>query len=106
MSTQAVDRRPGWLTFAAIPRRALASHGSPRPRSGAITDPLGRDPGDRRRVIVMPGGAASETRYDVIRSLPGDFSLVRCELMTGRTPFQSVRLMYTDFASGISTNRT
>jgi 23S rRNA pseudouridine1911/1915/1917 synthase len=60
-------------------------HGSPRPQSGAITDPLGRDPGDRRRVIVMPGSAASETRYDVIRSLPGDLSLVRCELMTGRT---------------------
>ena len=60
-------------------------HGSPRPRSGVITDPLGRDPADRRRVVVTPGGAASETRYEVIRPLAGDLSLVRCELMTGRT---------------------
>jgi len=60
-------------------------HGSPRPTTGVIREPLARDPDDRRRVVVAPGGAASETRYEVIRSLPGDLSLVRCELMTGRT---------------------
>ena len=59
--------------------------GTPRPDQGIIRDPLGRDPDDRRRVIVIPGGAASETRYEVMRPLPGDLSLVRCELMTGRT---------------------
>jgi 23S rRNA pseudouridine1911/1915/1917 synthase len=60
-------------------------HGSPHPPSGVINDPLGRDPDDRRRVIVVPGGAPSETRYEVTRSCPGDLSLVRCELVTGRT---------------------
>jgi 23S rRNA pseudouridine1911/1915/1917 synthase len=60
-------------------------HGSPRPPAGAIREPLGRDPSDRRRVVVAAGGAESETRYDVVRSLPGDLSLVRCELVTGRT---------------------
>ena len=60
-------------------------HGAPRPQAGIIRDPLGRDPGDRRRVVVTPGGAPSETRYEVTRSLPGDLSLVRCELVTGRT---------------------
>jgi len=60
-------------------------HGSPRPAAGLIREPLGRDPSDRRRVVVAPGGAPSETRYEVIRSLPGDLSLVRCELVTGRT---------------------
>ena len=60
-------------------------HGSPRPRAGVIRDPLGRDPDDRRRVVVTQGGAPSETRYEVTRSLPGDLSLVRCELVTGRT---------------------
>jgi 23S rRNA pseudouridine1911/1915/1917 synthase len=59
--------------------------GSPRPNAGVIRDPLGRDPNDRRRVVVTPGGAPSETRYEVMRSLPGDLSLVRCELVTGRT---------------------
>jgi 23S rRNA pseudouridine1911/1915/1917 synthase len=60
-------------------------HGSPRPAAGVIREPLGRDPSDRRRVVVAPGGAPSETRYEVMRSLPGGFSLVRCELVTGRT---------------------
>lgn len=60
-------------------------HGAPRPRSGVIREPLGRDPADRRRVVVMAGGAVSETRYEVVNSLTGDLSLVRCELLTGRT---------------------
>ena len=60
-------------------------HGTPRPASGVIRTPLARDPADRRRVIVTPGGAASETRYEVTRSLGGNMSLVRCELVTGRT---------------------
>ena len=60
-------------------------HGSPRPAAGVIREPLGRDPSDRRRVVVAAGGAQSETRYEVVRSLPAGFSLVRCELVTGRT---------------------
>ena len=60
-------------------------HGSPHPATGVIRDPLGRDPADRRRVVVTPGGAPSETRYEVKRSLPSGLSLVRCELVTGRT---------------------
>ena len=59
--------------------------GTPQPSPGVIRDPLGRDPDDRRRVVVTPGGAPSETRYEVMRSLPDDLSLVRCELVTGRT---------------------
>lgn len=63
--------------------------GVPRPRVGAIRDPLGRDPADRRRVVVTPGGAASETRYEIISVKEvagrGRLALVRCELVTGRT---------------------
>jgi 23S rRNA pseudouridine1911/1915/1917 synthase len=58
--------------------------GTPRPATGTIREALGRDPDDRRRVIVTPGGADSETRYDVLAS-QGGLSLVRCELVTGRT---------------------
>ena len=58
--------------------------GLPHPRSGAIHAPLGRDTDDRRRVIVTPGGAPSETRYEVLAH-EHDLSLVRCELVTGRT---------------------
>jgi 23S rRNA pseudouridine1911/1915/1917 synthase len=58
--------------------------GTPRPASGTIREPLARDPDDRRRVVVTPGGADSETRYEVIASDRG-LSLVRCQLVTGRT---------------------
>jgi 23S rRNA pseudouridine1911/1915/1917 synthase len=58
--------------------------GLPHPRSAAIHAPLGRDPEDRRRVIVTPGGAPSETRYEVLAH-EHDLSVVRCELVTGRT---------------------
>jgi len=56
----------------------------PRPSSGLIDAPLGRDPHDRRRVVVTPGGAPSQTRYEVLAH-EQDLSLVRCELVTGRT---------------------
>lgn len=58
--------------------------GAPRPRSGCILLPLGRDPRDRRRVVVTSDGASSETRYEVVSSSRGT-SLIRCELVTGRT---------------------
>ena len=83
--------------------------GRPRPAAGRIREPLARDPDDRRRVVVMAGGAESETRYEVLTetgvrrrggpSLAAEasakaagppsgaplLSLVRCELVTGRT---------------------
>ena len=58
--------------------------GVPRPRQGRILLPLARDPDDRRRMITSPIGASSETRYEVVSSA-SDTSLVRCELVTGRT---------------------
>ena len=56
----------------------------PEPPIGTIALPLARDPLDRRRVVPSPGGAASETRYEVLASSP-DGALVRCDLVTGRT---------------------
>jgi 23S rRNA pseudouridine1911/1915/1917 synthase len=79
---------------ASLQRDATAGHvvkhylaivtGSPHPPSGRITMPLARDPLDRRRVIATDGGAASETRYEVIAASPS-LALVRCEPITGRT---------------------
>ena len=90
------DGAAGRITkeYLAIVTRA------PRPRSGRIRAPLARDPQDRRRVVVMAGGAASETVYEVIASATrarrdaaspapaadtDTLTLVRCELVTGRT---------------------
>jgi 23S rRNA pseudouridine1911/1915/1917 synthase len=67
--------------------------GVPRPRSGRIREPLGRDPLDRRRMQVSPDGAPSETQYEVLgqhasRSSADNterYALVMCTLVTGRT---------------------
>ena len=63
--------------------------GVPSPRGGAIRLALGRDPGDRRRVVATGNAPTSETRYEVIeqdasRTWP-TLSVLRCELITGRT---------------------
>jgi 23S rRNA pseudouridine1911/1915/1917 synthase len=60
-------------------------HGLPQPPAGTIAAPLGRDLADRRRVVVTDTGAPSETRYEVLEPLDSGRSLVRCELITGRT---------------------
>jgi len=57
---------------------------TPEPRRGTITLALSRDPQDRRRVVPSPGGAPSETRYEVL-STSARGTVVRCELVTGRT---------------------
>jgi 23S rRNA pseudouridine1911/1915/1917 synthase len=59
--------------------------GTPEPPTGSIALPLGRDLGDRRRVVVTSTGVPSETRYEVITRFHDGVSLVRCELVTGRT---------------------
>lgn len=58
--------------------------GVPEPASGRISLPLARDSQDRRRVVVDPEGAPSETHYDSVASRDG-LTVVRCELRTGRT---------------------
>jgi 23S rRNA pseudouridine1911/1915/1917 synthase len=59
--------------------------GAPSPLSGRIVLPLGRDIADRRRVVVTETGQSSETRYEVMANLHNGLSMVRCELVTGRT---------------------
>ena len=59
--------------------------GKPTPLRGTIDLALDRDPWDSRRITVTDrGGQPSVTRYERL-STTGDFSLVRCRLITGRT---------------------
>jgi 23S rRNA pseudouridine1911/1915/1917 synthase len=54
-------------------------------RADAIIDaPLGRDPLDRRRVVVRADGKPARTRLVVLRRLSG-WTLLRLRLETGRT---------------------
>lgn len=62
--------------------------GRPVPRQGEIDSCLGRDPLDRRRMMVRPSGAPSDTHYAVLAHSTGTkrgLSLVRCRLGSGRT---------------------
>ena len=82
MGLHAVMQRD--MTQGRVRKEYLAVvQGAPEPASGCVTFPLARDAADRRRVVVTPGGAACETRYEVLSA--GATSLVRCELVTGRT---------------------
>ena len=58
--------------------------GTPAPPRGSISLPLARSAEDRRLVIVTPTGQDSQTDYEVLSTVD-DYSLVRCELVTGRT---------------------
>ena len=79
-------------------------HGTPWPPQGTIAMPLARSVEDRRRVVVTSDGALSVTRYELVgrverqgrseselawiggRAFHEDVvTLVRCELVTGRT---------------------
>jgi len=74
------DAKAGRVTkeYVAIVR------GTPHPLRGTITIPLKHDPADRRRIVVADDGAPSKTQYRVVSSGDG-YSLVACELVTGRT---------------------
>lgn len=58
--------------------------GTPAPPLGSISLPLARSPEDRRLVVVTPTGQDSQTDYELVSTVDG-YSVVRCELVTGRT---------------------
>lgn len=66
--------------------------GTPQPSEGVIRLRLRHDPADRRRIVACPeprsaddlAGVPAETRYSVVSTSDGS-SLLRCELVTGRT---------------------
>ncbi len=77
------------LTRAFQDRKARKTYralvwGRPRPDAGTYADPLGRDPGDGRRMKARPDGKPAVTRYRTRSRLP---SVTDLELSpeTGRT---------------------
>jgi 23S rRNA pseudouridine1911/1915/1917 synthase len=73
------------MTSGRVLKEYLAVvRGAPSPPSGIIALPLGRSADDRRRVVVVDGGQACRTEYEVLSGADGS-SVVRCVLLTGRT---------------------
>lgn len=78
------DMAAGYITKEYL----AVVNGIPDPPLGTINLPLGRSSADRRIVVVREDGAHCETRYEVVSRRTtgdGDASVVRCELVTGRT---------------------
>ena len=65
-------------TYLAVVRGAMKTH------AGELEGPIGRHPKERKRMAVVKGGRYARTRYEVVerRRL---YTLVRCDLDTGRT---------------------
>ena len=51
---------------------------------GTVDAPLDRNPKDRKKMAVVPGGRRAVTHYEVLVRYPG-YTHVRCRLETGRT---------------------
>jgi 23S rRNA pseudouridine1911/1915/1917 synthase len=75
------------MTAGRVRKEYLAVvHGTPDPPAGRISLPLGRSSEDRRVVVVRDDGARCETLYEVVEQREeSGTSVVRCELVTGRT---------------------
>ncbi len=58
--------------------------GNLREDRGTVDAPIGRNPTDRKKMAVVPGGRRAVTHWEVIARYPG-FTHVRCRLETGRT---------------------
>lgn len=67
--------------------------GAVKPESGRIEEPIGKDEADPIKRTVRSDGQPSVTVYETMRST-GTHSLVRLELLTGRTHQIRVHLAY------------
>src|SRR5206468_202783 len=65
-------------TYIAIVRGVIKT------RAGELEGPIGRDPRERKRMAVVKGGRFARTRYEVVERKRA-YTLVRCDLDTGRT---------------------
>ena len=60
---------------------------------GTIDKPLGRNPSDRKKMAVVPGGRRAVTHYSVLDRL-GKFTYIEAQLETGRTHQIRVHMTY------------
>ena len=59
--------------------------GAPMPRHGEVEGPIGRNPADRKKMAIVPGGKPALTHFKVISAFGEYAALVECRLETGRT---------------------
>lgn len=59
--------------------------GVPKPREGLIEAPIGRHPGNRKKMAVVAGGRDAVTKYRVREEIGAAYALMEVEPVTGRT---------------------
>ena len=67
--------------------------GGLREDRGTVDAPIARDPRDRKRMAVVPGGREAVTHWEVLARYSG-YTHVRCRLETGRTHQIRVHMAY------------
>lgn len=68
-------------------------HGNFAEEAGTIAAPIGRNPKDRKQMAVVEKGKSAVTHFKVLEQYQG-YSLVECQLETGRTHQIRVHMAY------------
>ncbi|MCT7832553.1 MAG: pseudouridine synthase, partial [Lactobacillus crispatus] len=68
-------------------------HGNFAEENGVIDAPIGRNPYDRKKMAVVETGKKAITHFKVLEQFK-DYSLIECQLETGRTHQIRVHLDY------------
>lgn len=73
------------LAEHSITRRYFAIVQGKIKEDGTIDAPIGRHPVERKKMAIVQGGRRAVTHYRVLEHLKGNYTLVECQLETGRT---------------------
>ncbi|KRM91742.1 RluA family pseudouridine synthase [Fructilactobacillus florum] len=69
-------------------------HGNLKQPKGTIDAPLGRSHTDRKKQAVVTGGRPAVTHFRVLEHFGSDYTLIECQLETGRTHQIRVHLQF------------
>lgn len=86
LSKQLLERSMERLYIAIV-------HGVITHESGLVDAPIGRNPSDRKKMAVVPGGKEAKTHFQVLERF-NHYTLVQCRLETGRTHQIRVHMKY------------